>query len=251
MPRVLLITAYDGTGYNGSAYQPEAVTIEGVLKKAIKGLTGHEPELIGASRTDAGVHACGNLFVFDTQASIPPDKFSYALNSILPDDIRIMKSMEVDPSFHPRHCNSVKTYQYRIWNDDVMLPVKRYYAWHCSFNLDIEKMQQAAEYLVGTHDFTSFCNTATQTPDHVRTVISVNVFREGKEVVIEVKGKGFLYNMVRIMAGTLAMIGRGKGSPEDIQAMIEARNRSAAGPTAPANGLCLMKYEFPDKEVVI
>lgn len=251
MPRVMLITAYDGTNYNGSAYQPEAVTIEGILKKAIKGLTGHDTELIGASRTDAGVHACGNLFVFDTQASIPPDKFSYALNSMLPDDIRIMRSMEVDPSFHPRHCNSVKTYQYRIWNDDVMLPVKRFYAWHVSFDLDIEKMQQAADYLVGTHDFTSFCNTATQSPDHVRTVIGVNVYREGKEVVIEVKGKGFLYNMVRIIAGTLAMIGRGKGKPEDIQDMLEAKDRSAAGPTAPANGLCLMKYEFPDSEVVI
>lgn len=249
MPRVMLITAYDGTNYKGSAYQPEAVTIEGMLRRAIKGLTGEEKELIGASRTDAGVHACGNLFVFDTDSTIPPDKFSYALNSMLPDDIRIMKSMEVDSSFHPRHCNTIKTYQYRIWNDDVMLPVKRLYAWHCSFDLDLNKMQKAGHYLEGTHDFTSFCNTATQTPDHVRTVYSVNVFKEDKEVVIEVKGKGFLYNMVRIIAGTLVMIGRGKGEPEDIKKMIDANDRAAAGPTAPANGLCLMKYEFPDKEI--
>ncbi len=251
MPRVMLITAYDGTNYNGSAYQPEANTVEGVLMRALKGLTGEEAELIGASRTDAGVHALSNLFVFDTNSTVPPDKFSYALNSMLPEDIRIMKSMEVDASFHPRHCNTVKTYQYRIWNGDVMLPVKRLYAWHCSFDLDIERMQEAGHYLEGTHDFTSFCNTQTQTPDHVRTVCRVNVFREGQEVVIEVKGKGFLYNMVRIMAGTLAMIGRGKGEPKDMENMLEAKDRSAAGPTAPANGLCLMKYEFPDKEVEI
>lgn len=251
MPRVLLITAYDGTNYNGSAYQPEAVTIEGMLMKAIKGLTKEDVELIGASRTDAGVHAYGNLFVFDTKSSIPPKKFSYAINSMLPEDIRIIKSLEVEDTFHPRHCNTIKTYQYRIWNDAVMLPTKRLYAWHYSFDLDILKMQKAAHNLEGTHDFTSFCNTATQTPDHVRTIYQINVFRENQEIIIEVKGQGFLYNMVRIIAGTLTMIGRGKGEPEDIVSILKACNRSMAGPTAPANGLCLMKYEFPDGELII
>ncbi len=244
MPRVMLITAYDGTNYNGSAYQPEATTVEGILMRALKGLTGEDVELIGASRTDAGVHALSNLFVFDTGSTVPPDKFSYALNSMLPEDIRIMKSMEVDSSFHPRHCNTVKTYQYRIWNADVMLPVKRLYAWHCSFDLDIQRMQAAAHYLEGTHDFTSFCNTQTQTPDHVRTVCSVGVFREGQEVVIEVKGKGFLYNMVRIIAGTLIDVGCERIQSSDIPDIIASLDRARAGNTAPAKGLTLVGYTF-------
>ncbi len=242
--RIMLIVAYDGSGYHGFAMQENTVTIEGKLNEAIAKLTGQSTEVIGASRTDAGVHAYGNVVAFDSTSTIPADRFAPALNSILPDDIRIMKSMEVAPDFHPRKCLSEKTYEYRILNTGIPIPTKRLYTWHCSYPLDEKKMNEAAQYLIGKHDFTSFCNVESQALSHVRNIISAEVFRHGDEVVIRIVGNGFLYNMVRIIAGTLMQIGRGKGNPEDLKHMLEAKNRTAAGPTAPPQGLFLIKYEF-------
>ncbi len=243
--RIMLTVAYDGTAYSGFAVQentPE--TIEGKLNEAIERLTGEKTEVIGASRTDAGVHAYGNVVVFDTESTIPGDRFIFAINHELPQDIRITDSREVSPDFHPRHCNTEKTYEYRILNTPISVPTKRLYACHFSMPLDVDIMNEAAAYLVGEHDFTSFCNAQSQALSHVRTVKDVHVTRNGDEVVISVTGNGFLYNMVRIIAGTLMQIGRGKGGPSQMKTILEKKNRAAAGPTAPPQGLFLMKYEF-------
>jgi tRNA pseudouridine38-40 synthase len=245
--RVMLVVSYDGTAYNGWALQTSTHnTIEEMLNMAIHGLTGEEVQVIGASRTDAGVHAYGNVAVFDTASTIPGEKFSFALNRLLPDDIRVVESRDVAGDFHPRHCDTEKTYEYRVLNTQFEIPVKRHFTYHFSMPLDIEAMQEAGRYLVGEHDFTSFCNVQSQALSHVRTIKDVSVKRADDEVIISVTGNGFLYNMVRIIAGTLLQIGRGKGKPSDIVQMLEAKDRAAAGPTAPPQGLFLIKYRFLD-----
>ncbi len=248
----MLVVSYDGTAYNGWALQKSTHnTIEEMLNRAIKAVTGEELQVIGASRTDAGVHAYGNVAVFDTDSTIPGDRFSYALNHVLPDDIRIVSSAEVAPDFHPRHCETEKTYEYRVLNTKTPVPTMRLYTYHFSMPLDEERMQRAAEYLIGEHDFTSFCNVESQALSHVRIIKDVTVKRDGDLVTISVTGNGFLYNMVRIIAGTLVQIGRGKGEPEDVEKMIAAKDRSAAGPTAPPEGLFLMNYKFLGNELKI
>ena len=245
MRRIKLIVAYDGTEYSGWQIQPEAPTIEMYLDKAIRELTGENVHVTGASRTDAGVHAYGNVAVFDTESTIPGDRFTFALNRFLPDSIVIQDSWEVSGDFHPRHCNTRKTYEYRILNTAIPLPQKRNFTWHVAGSIDIEKMKEAAAYIVGEHDFKSFCQTGAQVESTVRTIYSVEVEEQGEnDLVIRVCGNGFLYNMVRIIAGTLLDIGQGKRDPMDIFTILEAKDRSAAGPTAPAHGLTLMKYEF-------
>ncbi len=244
MKRILLVVAYDGTNYHGWQIQQNKETIEGVLNRCLSALLREEIQVIGASRTDAGVHARGNIAVFDTQTRIPADKIAYALNVRLPEDIRIQESKEVDGAFHPRHCDSRKTYEYRIYNAPFAMPTERLYTYFSYASLDIERMRAAAAYLAGTHDFKSFCSVDTQAQSTVRQVDEVEVSRQGQLITIRVTGRGFLYNMVRIMAGTLLEVGRGRIEPEEIPRILEARNRSAAGPTAPACGLTLMKYEF-------
>lgn len=261
MKRVLLRVAYDGTNYHGYQAQNNAETIEGQLNRAIMQLTkAVDIELIGGSRTDAGVHACDNVVVFDTDSTIPGDKFSYALNQLLPDDIKVVSSEEVESDFHPRHCDTVKTYEYYIYNSEFQDPKCRFYADHVYYPLNIDDMKKAAKYIEGEHDFTSFCTVGAQSDIKVRTVYSVEIFayagrepftrqetkpREEKtDIFIRVKGNGFLYNMVRIIAGTLIEVGRGSINPEEVKKIIEAKDRSKAGPTAPPEGLTLLKYEF-------
>lgn len=242
--RVRLIVAYDGTNYHGWQVQNNGITIESELNRCLSELLAEPIEVIGASRTDAGVHALGNVAVFDTNARMPAEKISYALNQRLPEDIRIQKSEEVPADWHPRYCDSRKTYEYHIYRGEFALPTKRLYSLFTYHKLDVEKMQTAAEYFVGEHDFKSFCQVNAQVKSTVRTVTKMQVFEEGPEVIIRVTGNGFLYNMVRIMAGTLLEVGQGKRSPEEILDMIAAKNREAAGPTAPAHGLILVKYDF-------
>lgn len=243
--RIMLIVSYDGTAYNGWAEQTSTPnTIEGELNRAIGRLTGEEIHVIGASRTDAGVHAYGNVAVFDTASSIPGDRFIFAVNHELPQDIRVVESREVALNFHPRHCDTEKTYEYRIVNRQTMDPTRRLYACHFSMPLDIGVMNDAAHYLAGEHDFTSFCNVESQAVSHVRRIKDIHVTRNGDEVVISVTGNGFLYNMVRIIAGTLMQIGRGKGGPSEMKSILDKKNRAAAGPTAPPEGLFLMEYRF-------
>lgn len=244
MKRVMLTVAYDGTAYHGWQIQPNGETIEGVLNRCLSVLLQEEIEVIGASRTDSGVHAMGNVAVFDTDSPIPAEKIAYALNQRLPEDIKIQKSEEVAADFHPRHCDSRKTYEYRIYCAPFPMPVKRLYAHFTYIPMDVERMRKAAAYLVGVHDFKSFCSAEAQVESTVRQVDSVEVEQEGNEIILRIAGRGFLYNMVRIIAGTLMEVGRGHIAPEEVKTILEAKDRQAAGPTAPACGLTLIKYEF-------
>lgn len=249
MHRILLTVAYDGTAYSGfQAQKSGAPTIEGELNRALTALTGEPVTVIGASRTDAGVHALCNMAVFDTDSRIPPEKFSYALNSRLPDDISVQSSREVPSDFHPRHCPTVKTYEYRIYNAAQPSPIRRLYTTYSYTKFDVGKMAQAAVFLKGEHDFKSFCSTYTQAKTTVRTITDIRVYEEkirgAREIVIRVSGTGFLYNMVRIIAGTLMEVGRGALSPESVRDILEAKDRRRAGPTAPPQGLTLVDYEF-------
>lgn len=249
MKRVMLTVAYDGTNYHGWQIQPNGETIEGILNRCLSELLGEDIEVTGASRTDSGVHAMGNVAVFDTASPIPAEKISYALNRSLPEDIRIQKSEEVSPEFHPRHCASRKTYEYRIYCAPFPMPIKRLYAHFTYVPMNIDLMSQGARYLVGEHDFKSFCSAEAQVETTVRQIDSVQVWEEGidqigREIVIRVTGRGFLYNMVRIIAGTLMEVGRGHIEPQEMERIIAARDRQAAGPTAPACGLTLVKIEY-------
>ena len=244
MKRVKLVVAYDGTNYHGWQVQDNGITIEEVLNRTISELVQEDIKVIGASRTDAGVHACGNVAVFDTESRIPGDKFSFALNQRLPEDIRIQESCEVDADFHPRYADTVKTYEYNILNRRFELPSKRLYASFCYYPMDIERMNQAAAYLVGEHDFKSFCSAGAQVQTTVRTIYAVNVTKEDDMVHIRITGNGFLYNMVRIIAGTLMQVGTGLMEPEQVKEILEARDRSKAGPTAVAKGLTLVEIRY-------
>ena len=200
--------------------------------------------MIGASRTDAGVHARGNIAVLDTASTIPAERFAYAVNPLLPEDIVVVKSEEVPQDWHPRYQNSVKTYEYRILNREMPDPLKRKYTWHVSFPLDIDKMREAAEHLKGQHDFRSFCSVHTAVKSTVRTIYTLDIVKSGDEIIIRISGNGFLYNMVRIIAGTLAEVGRGFRTPEDVRDLLTAKEREQAGATAPPQGLTLIRIEY-------
>lgn len=244
--RILLKVAYDGTNYSGWQIQPNTETIEGVLNRELSRLLKEDITVIGASRTDAGVHAKGAIAVFDTRSRIPAEKFSYALNVSLPEDIRIVKSMAVPCDFHPRKTDTKKTYEYSIWHDEFPDPLKRLYCHHVYTRLDIDKMRLAAKSFVGEHDFAGFCSVHTQAESTVRRIydIDVKASLDGREIVISVTGNGFLYNMVRIIAGTLIEVGQGKIDAEKMSEIIDSKDRNRAGNTAPAKGLCLKEYEF-------
>ncbi len=249
MKRVKLTVAYDGTNYCGWQIQPNGITVQQVLEDCLRDLTGEKTEVMGASRTDAGVHALGNVAVFDTNMRMPGEKFSYALNQRLPEDIRIEESREVEPDFHPRYATSKKTYEYKILNRRFPIPTQRLYTHFTYLPLDEEKMRQGAEYLVGEHDFKSFCGAGAQVKTTVRTIHSLQVLRDGELITIRITGSGFLYNMVRIIAGCLMEIGGGAYPPEHMKEILEARDRKAAGPTAPARGLTLVKIEYPEMNI--
>ena len=244
MRRIKLTIAYDGTNYCGWQVQPNGITIEEVLNKALKKLTSEDILVIGASRTDSGVHAMGNVAVFDTETTIPPEKIAVALNQRLPEDIVIVKSEEVAADFHPRYCDCSKTYEYHILNTRVPVPTKRLTDYFVSYVLDIEKMRKAASYLVGEHDFVSFCNVRTDVESTVRTITALDILTNGNEITIRITGNGFLYNMVRIIVGTLIRVGRGFYEPEKVKEILEAKDRKAAGVTAPAHGLMLVEIKY-------
>lgn len=244
MKRIMLIVAYDGTNYCGWQVQPNQITVEGVLNQALSSLLKEEITVIGASRTDSGVHSMGNVAVFDTESKIPPEKICYALNQRLPDDVVVQESKEVPLTFHPRHCDTRKTYEYRIYHSRFPMPLVSRYSYFVYYDLDVAAMQKAAAHLVGEHDFVSFCSVNTQVKDTTRTIYSVDVLEQGQEIVLRIRGNGFLYNMVRIIAGTLIQVGIHRISPDAIPDILSAKNRSAAGPTAPAQGLTLVKIEY-------
>lgn len=244
MKRVAIIIAYDGTAYAGFQIQKNALSIEEVLNTALSELLKEEIHIIGASRTDAGVHALGNVAVFDTETRIPAEKISFAVNQFLPDDVKIQKSFEVDKDFHPRYNNSRKTYEYKILNTKVPVPTYRNNTYFYHRNLDVDSMQKAAEYLLGEHDFQAFCSANAQVNDTYRTIYSIDVKRDGDIVSVRISGNGFLYNMVRIVTGSLLQVGSGTKKPEWIKAVLDSRDRQQAGACAPAVGLTLISIEY-------
>ncbi|CDE68327.1 tRNA pseudouridine(38-40) synthase TruA [Jutongia sp.] len=257
--RILLRVAYDGTNYHGWQVQPNAKTIEGELNRVLTQLTGEKIQVTGASRTDAGVHALGNVAVFDTASKIPAEKFSYALNQRLPEDIVIQSSLQVADDFHPRHCDCCKTYEYDILNRTFPLPAYRNTAYFLYGDLDLDAMRRACQAFPGEHDFASFCAAGAQVQTTVRTIYSLEVLEQPLAVTgrgvssqrsperlltIRVRGNGFLYNMVRIIAGTLVEVGRGHIRSEEVEGIIAACDRAKAGPTAPARGLRLVEIKY-------
>ena len=247
--RIRLYVAYDGTDYCGWQIQPNGITIEEVLNRRLKKLTGEDIHVIGASRTDSGVHALGNIAVFDTESPIPPERMAYALNQKLPTDIVIVRSEEVGQDWHPRYQQKVtKTYEYHIFNAKVPNPLKRRYSTFVSFPLDVEKMRKGASWLVGEHDFVSFCNVRTNVEDTVRRIDEIQIRETGPDITIQVTGNGFLYNMVRIIAGTLIRVGRGFYTPEKVKEILEAKERTQAGVTAPPEGLVLVGIEYGERQ---
>ena len=206
--------------------------------------------VVGASRTDSGVHALGNVACFDTESTIPAANFPKAINRYLPADIRVMQADEVSMDFHPRFVPHEKCYEYRIDNGRVANPLTRLYAYNYTYPLDLERMRAAARELVGVHDFTSFVNPDSQVFEHggdaVREIYSMDILEEGTQLVIRIRGNGFLYHMIRIIVGTLLVIGNGRRAPEDIRTMLAAKDRTTAGPTVPAHGLCLCALHYDE-----
>lgn len=248
MKRVKLTVAYDGTNYCGWQVQPNGISVQEVLNRHLTELLREEIHTIGASRTDAGVHALGNVAVFDTDNRMPAERISLALNTRLPEDIRIQDSREVPLEFHPRFCETRKTYEYRILNRKFPDPTKRLYSYFYYYPLDAERMRQAAGYLVGEHDFKSFCTAKPEIENTVRRIESLTVDRIDDVITIRIRGNGFLYNMVRIIAGTLIRVGGGFIEPERVREILEARERTLAGETARPEGLTLVKIEYPEWE---
>ena len=248
MRRILLTVSYDGTAYCGWQVQPNGDTIEAQLNRHLSELLQEPIRVIGASRTDSGVHAKGNRAVFDTASRMNAERISFAMNTRLPEDIKIQRSQEVPMDFHPRYQNTIKTYEYRICNRTFPDPCDRLYSLFYHWKLDEEKMQRAADQLTGTHDFTSFSTFKPEIKSCVRTIYRLSVIRTGDIITVRITGNGFLYNMVRIIVGTLLRVGSGMLPAEQMAGILESRDRSAAAETAPAHGLTLVEIRYPDFE---
>lgn len=250
---LMMIIGYDGTGYAGFQVQPQVDTVQGRLEQAIEKLTGEQIKVHGSGRTDAGVHARAQVAHFHTESKIPAERWCLALNSRLPDDIVVYEVREVPLAFHSRRSAKRKTYHYCIQQSKFPTWMYGRDRIHIPQRLDYKKMQQGLTAVVGEHDFTSFCSTRTDKVDHVRHIYQAELEwvpepLPGDEsagvLILKITGNGFLYNMVRIIMGTLIQIGRGKRPPEDMKRILEARDRGAAGPTAVAHGLTLWQVEY-------
>lgn len=240
MRRHLLLTIqYRGTRYHGFQVQKNAVSVAQVLQDAVERVFGERLDVKGCSRTDAGVHANRFALTLRTNAAIPCAAVTRALNVNLPDDIAVLNCREVPDGFHPRYSCLGKRYIYQIWNAPVKNVFLSDLALHWKYPLNVERMDESARAFLGTHDFTAFCSAGGKKEDTVRTITDASVARKGDMVVFSVTGNGFLYNMVRIMTGTLLEISRGGIAPDVIPEILQSRNRSLAGPTAPAHGLYL------------
>lgn len=244
MKNIKLIIEYDGTNYHGWQSQINAITIQDVISCAINKLTGEECNLIGSSRTDVGVHALGQVANFMTASNIPGDKFSYALNNILPKDVVIKKSEEVAQNFHSRYSSLGKKYKYLILNTPQPTALFINRALRYKNNLNIENMKDAANFLIGTHDYSAFKSTGSSVKSSVRTVTGVSLEKTDEMIEFQITGNGFLYNMVRIIVGTLLDVGHGKIKAEDIKDIIQSKERNRAGKTAVACGLYLVEVFY-------
>lgn len=244
MRNIKLTIEYDGTNYHGWQSQENAITVQDVLKKAISEITKEKINLIGCSRTDVGVHALGQVANFTTESRVPPDRFSYALNRVLPPDIVVNRSEEVSLDFHARYGARGKTYRYLIYNSQFPSALMRKRAYHVSHNLELEAMEKACGYFTGTHDFSAFRASGSDARSSVRTITELSLKKKDSILEMEVSGDGFLYNMVRIIAGTLIEIGTGDIKPEGIADIIASCDRKRAGRTAPAHGLYLVGIQY-------
>ncbi|WP_070329233.1 tRNA pseudouridine(38-40) synthase TruA [Exiguobacterium aurantiacum] len=242
MRRVKLTIAYDGTNYAGYQVQPNGNTVQAEVETVLAKMHGQAVKVVASGRTDARVHAKGQVIHFDTHLSMPADRFVKALNAMLPDDILVCSAEEVDASFHARYGAKRKEYRYFIRTD--VDPFRRHHAVTVTYALDRERMRQALRSLVGTHDFTSFSVTKSEVVDRVRTIYEAELVEAGDEMYFRFVGSGFLYNQVRIMVGTLMEVGRGKYEPADVSRMLAAKDRRSAGITAPPHGLYLWNVNY-------
>ena len=244
MRNIKIIIEYDGRDFNGWQKQPNKLNIQGEIERAIKEITGEECDLIASGRTDAGVHALGQVANFKTNSKIPVEKIPIALNTKLKKSVRILSAQEVDERFHSRYNCKKKTYRYIINNSENGTAIYRNLEFNFSGQLDVENMQKAIKYFEGEHDFKGFKASGTSSKSSVRTIYIGRVFRKNEKIIIELTGNGFLYNMVRIIAGTLLEVGIGKINPEEIIDIINSGDRKKAGKTLPPNGLYLVKAEY-------
>ena len=247
MRNIKLTIMYDGKDFNGWQKQPNKLNIQGTIEKAISEMTGEEIELNASGRTDAGVHSFGQVANFKTNSKIPIDKFPIAINSKIKKSIVITKAEEVEERFHSRYNCKKKTYRYVIDNSEFPTPMYRYLEYHIPNKLNIEAMKKAAKYFEGEHDFKAFKSSGTSSKSSVRTIYKAEVKKaENNRIYIELTGNGFLYNMVRIISGTLVEVGLGKIKPEEIKTIIESKDRQKAGKTLPAHSLYLMNVNYKD-----
>lgn len=245
MRNIKLTIEYDGKEFNGWQKQPSKLNIQGTIEQAIKTITGEDVDLQASGRTDAGVHALGQVANFKTNSNIPIEKMSIAINCNLKKSIRIVKAEEVEERFHSRLSCKRKTYRYIINNREIPSAIYRNLETHIPYKLDIEKMKQAVKYFEGEHDFKAFKASGTSSKSSIRTIYKAEVLKmPNNRIYIELTGNGFLYNMVRIIAGTLVDVGTGKIKPEDIEKIIESKDRINAGKTLPPQGLYLVCVNY-------
>ncbi len=242
--RITLTVSYDGTAYCGWQIQPNGVTVQEVLQNAIFSLTGERVSVTGSGRTDAGVHAKGQVAHFDTESSIPPERFYLALNPLLPKDIKVIKSAIAPGGFDARKSAKRKTYCYTLYKSDVELPLIDGYAMRIDNGVNLDKMKEVAKLIEGEHDFKAFSRAGGSAKTTVRTVYKIDIADDGEKINIFVCGNGFLYNMVRIIAGTLLVAGEGKLDGNSVKAMLETGRRVEGVKTCPAKGLCLVSVEY-------
>jgi len=245
MQRYKCIISYDGTGFFGYQVQPNKRTVQSVLESVLAKIHKGEPvKVSGSGRTDAGVHAKGQVIHFDSSLSIPEDKWGRALNSLLPEDISVLLVEKADDQFHARFCAVGKEYRYFLYLSSKRDPFQRNYALQYPYKLNLESMQEAAQLFLGTHDFSSFCSAKTEVEDKIRSIKSIDVDLDNEFITFRFIGNGFLYNMVRILVGTLLEVGAGDRKPSDIPRILDERDRRCAGKTAPAHGLYLWKVFY-------
>ena len=244
MKNIKLTIEYDGKDFNGWQKQPNKLNIQGEIERAINEITGEEIDLIASGRTDAGVHAIAQIANFKTNSNFPIEKYPIALNSKLKKSIRIQKAEEVEERFHSRYNCKQKTYRYILNNSEHGSSIYRNLEYHISNKLDIEKMEEAIKYFEGEHDFKGFKASGTSSKSSVRIIYKTEIKKEAERIVIELTGNGFLYNIVRIIAGTLVDVGLGKIKPEEIPQIIDSQDRTKAGKTLPPYALYLLKVEY-------
>jgi len=250
MPRYLIRIEYDGTGFVGWQRQDNGPSVQAALEQAASAIIGGRQAVPvqGAGRTDAGVHATGQAAHLDLPGEFDPFKLPLALNAHLPGEIRVWAAAQVSPGFHARFDAIGRAYRYRILTRRVASALDRGRVWHVAAGLDVAAMQAAASLLVGRHDFTSFRAVQCQAQSPVRTLDHLSVTSEGEEVVLKAEARSFLHHQIRNITGTLVLVGKGKWQAGDVKAALAARDRAAAGPTAPADGLYLSRVDYPDQD---